>query len=104
MNTKNFILTPKTWIVTAFPPKKNLVPRFESRKGLEGQIGSRKVWRVFTKAKSQSSKLLLLLYNESVGFKTSQPSFFLYQLHWFARSSLFWEVGRGRDSWEKNIY
>jgi len=36
---KIIFLTPKTWIVTAFPPKKNLVPRFESRKGLGNQIG-----------------------------------------------------------------
>ena len=40
---KNFvfnwmILAHKTWIVTVFPPKKNLVPRFKSRKELEVQI------------------------------------------------------------------
>ena len=73
------ILAHKTWIVTVFPPKKNLVPRFESRKELEDWIGSKKVWRVSTKGKSQSAKLLLLLCNESIGFKTSQSSFFLYQ-------------------------
>jgi len=39
MNTKIlFLLTLKTWIVTAFPPKKNLVPRFESRKELEDRV------------------------------------------------------------------
>ena len=39
MNTKIlFLLTLKTWIVTVFPSKKNLVPRFESRKELEDRV------------------------------------------------------------------